>query len=214
MNAMLRSALRKFRGLLHQLEVNILGDEGDTWEAELKKFLRKEPCWVKATKTATKAAVTKLLEFVTTVKVTAVEKFIAADKFKAGQTIDGVKYCPSFGDNFTKYVLPKVEENVGAADLRVHKLLRDSKDLGIRAEIGEDKEETSLAHLHQCLKQQGNGEEGVLLTNGWANIFYIRDTEENLWAVDAYWYDDGWRLYARSVEFPFAWVAGYQVFSR
>lgn len=213
MNAMLRTALRKFNGLLHQLEVNLLCDDGDTWETELKKFLRKEPCWQKVVKT-TKTAVSKLLEFVTSVKVAEVKHFKAAEHFQEGLIVNGVKYYSSFGDNFNKHFLPKVEENVSAAELRVHKLLRDSKDLGIRTEIGEEKEETQLAYLHQCLKLQGNGEEGVLLTNGWANIFYIRDVEGNLWAVDAYWYVGGWDLNAFSVEYPLAWYADHQVFSR
>ncbi|MDP3727412.1 MAG: hypothetical protein Q8R35_02095 [bacterium] len=46
MNAMLRRALRRNVGLRHQLERNIIGDDGDRWEEELKKFLRREPCWV------------------------------------------------------------------------------------------------------------------------------------------------------------------------
>ena len=170
--------------------------------------------WVEAIKNRTKTTITKLLEFVTPVKITAVKKFVASDHFKAGQTVDGVNYYSSFGDNFNAHFLPKVEENIQATDLRVHKLLRNSKDLGIRAEIGEDKEETNLAHLHQCLKRQGNGEEGALLTNGYANIFYVRDTNGNLWAVSAYWYDDGWRLRADSVGYSDDWYAGSQVFSR
>ncbi len=47
MDSMLRSALRASIGLRQQLEKNLLGDDGDTWEAELKKFLRREPCWAK-----------------------------------------------------------------------------------------------------------------------------------------------------------------------
>lgn len=160
------------------------------------------------------STLTKILELVTPVKVTAVKKFVAAERFKAGETVDGVKYSSSFGDNFNKHFLLKIEEDVQAADLRVHKLLRKSKDLGIRTEIGEDKEETSLTHLHQCLKRQGNGEKGTLLTNGYANIFYIRDNEGILLAVNASWFDGGWGLYARSVGSPCDWSADYQVFSR
>lgn len=214
MKSILRNALRKYHELREHLDRMLLSEDGDKVAVELKKFLRKEHCWAKATKTVTKAAVTKILGFVTTVKVDGVKEFIAADKFKAGETVDRVKYYPSFGDNFTKYLLPKVERNVVAVDLRVHKLLRNSLDLGIRAEIGEDNEETSLAHLHQCLKRQGNGEKGDLLTNGWANIFYIRDTDGNLWAVSACWGDGGWRLAAGSVVHPNDWDADGQVFSR
>lgn len=205
---MLRSALCKFRRLLNQLEINLLGDDGDTWETELKKFLRKEPCWVKV------AVANKLLKLVTTVKVGAVKQFIAADYFRTGQVVDGVKYSTLFGDNFNKHLLPKIEENVQKARLQVHKLLKGSKDLSIRMEIGEDKEETTLTHLHQLLKVQGNGQKGTLLTNGYANIFYICDISGILWAVYADWYVDGWRLSAFSVENPYPWGAGAQVCSR
>ena len=56
MNSMLRNALRKNLGLRQQLEKNLLCEEGDVWEAELKKFLRRETCWAakaKATKSRT-----------------------------------------------------------------------------------------------------------------------------------------------------------------
>lgn len=44
---MLSKALREFNsGPLHQLLVNLGGKDATEWEAEFKKFLRKEPCWV------------------------------------------------------------------------------------------------------------------------------------------------------------------------
>ena len=45
MDVMLRKALRKYSGLRQQLDNVLLGDEGDTWESEFKKFLAKRPCW-------------------------------------------------------------------------------------------------------------------------------------------------------------------------
>jgi hypothetical protein len=47
MDAMLREALRKYNGLRQQLDNVLLGENGDEWEAEFKKFLAKRPCWVK-----------------------------------------------------------------------------------------------------------------------------------------------------------------------
>jgi hypothetical protein len=52
MDPMLRKALRKYSGLRQQLENVLLGEEGDAWEAELKKFLAKRPCWVAERKPA------------------------------------------------------------------------------------------------------------------------------------------------------------------
>lgn len=46
MNTMLSKALREFTaGPLNQLIVNLGGQDGNQWEEELKRFLRKEPCW-------------------------------------------------------------------------------------------------------------------------------------------------------------------------
>ncbi len=47
MDAMLRKALRKYSGLRTQVDNVLLGDDGDAWEAQLKNFLAKRPCWVK-----------------------------------------------------------------------------------------------------------------------------------------------------------------------
>ena len=44
---MLRQALWEFLRPLIQLITNILNpDGGEEWLTELKKFLRKEPCWI------------------------------------------------------------------------------------------------------------------------------------------------------------------------
>ena len=47
MDAMLSRALRKYAGLRHHVDQVLVGDDSGIWEAELKKFLRHEPCWTK-----------------------------------------------------------------------------------------------------------------------------------------------------------------------
>lgn len=47
MDNILSKALREFTtGPLNQLIVNLGGHDGDQWEQQLKRFLRKEPCWI------------------------------------------------------------------------------------------------------------------------------------------------------------------------
>lgn len=46
MDIMLNQALEEFLGLLRQLIINLLGPHGAEWGNELKRFLRKERCWV------------------------------------------------------------------------------------------------------------------------------------------------------------------------
>jgi len=84
-------------------------------------------------------------------------------------------------------------------------------------ELGDSRSySTTLVDLWAMLEKQPGGEEGALLVNGYANIFYIHDVEGNLWAVGAYWNSDvgGWCVYASSVEYPYGWLDGRRVVSR
>lgn len=155
----------------------------------------------------------KVLSLVTTVETTTTTRFVAAEKFRIGET-DGVE-VGWLGDNFKSNFLDKVEEGVAAATLRIHKLEQASLDAPILEELG-DTAETTLAEMWELLKKQGNGQEGTLLVNGYANIFYIRDANNELWAVNAYWLaDDGsWLVGAHSITDPLRWRAGIQAVSR
>ena len=144
----------------------------------------------------------------TTVKVPGIAKFVVKDHLTAVNVgwID---------KNFDQFFRNKQEEDVDDITLVVSRLEKDSLDTSILAELG-DRAETSLAHLFALLEKQSKGEQGILLTNGYANIFYIRGTDGNLWAVSANWnsYDGYWDVEASSVERPCWWNVGGQVFSR
>ena len=130
-----------------------------------------------------KAAVPKLLEFVTSFRTPAVNKFIVADHFKEGETINGVKVA-WLNPEFKRLFLSKVETGVEAADIKVCQLARSSKDLGIRSEIGEGNEEIKIAHFCAGLKAHGDGKVGDWL------IGYVTGIDGNLWAVNADRYDE------------------------
>ncbi len=53
-----------------------------------------------------------------------------------------------------------------------------------------------------------------MLTNGYANIFYIGDSAGVLRTVYVYWGVGGWSVSADSVEDAVRWRGGFQVFSR
>ncbi len=222
MNTMLSKALREFTtGPLNQLIVNLGGQEGDQWEEELKKFLRKEPCWsngqvAQVTQPKTKPSI---LELVSTVVVSATtSKFIAKDKFVVNTKRNAPVKISAVWDNFTSWFLSgdgKTEDPISEQTLRYHKLRKSSVDGPIITELGgEEKSETTLTEMFSLMEKQKNGEDGVLLNNGYANIFYIRDQNGVLRAVDVCWFDDGWDVDAFSVENPGRWSDGYQVFSR
>ena len=123
------------------------------------------------------------------------------------------------GSNFNERFLDKVEENVDDATLAIYELRQSAMDVSIRKELGQEREETMLAHFFDLLKKQSKGQEGQdchLLVNGYVNVAYIRDKNDVLCAVSAGWYSNygGWNVGAHSVESPNRWNAGAQILSR
>lgn len=156
----------------------------------------------------------KLLEFVTTSSVLAIEGFKAADHFKVDTKTSGLRIA-WLGDNFKENFLRKKEGATASSELKVHRLLESSLDTPIVTELA-DKCEIKLGQFFALLLKQGKGEPGPLLVNGYANIAYIRDINGVLWAVRAHWSSDrgGWSFEAFSVEYPHGWRTGGRVVSR
>ena len=152
-----------------------------------------------------------LLEPVSSSNVPAIKEFVAKEHFKLGESA-GVKIS-YLGDNFNDHFLKKREENITEVMLKSFKLTQASLSPPIITALG-DNHETYLAQLWELLKLQPQGETGILLTNGYVNIFYIRDADGILWAVYVNWFGGGWHVRADSVEDPYWWRAGSQVFGR
>ncbi len=136
-------------------------------------------------------------------KVGRINAFEAKNKFCKGKTVDGVKIA-WLGPNFVKNFLEKTEKNVAPAT-----------DAPILTERG-GTEETTLVQFWELLKKQGRGQSGELHVNGGANVKKIRNVNNNLWAVNAYWNAGyrGWSIEAGSVASPYRWVADFRVVSR
>ncbi len=222
METMLSKALREFTtGPLNQLIVNLGGQDGDQWEQQLKQFLRKEPCWTNGnvTQVAQPKPTPSILELVSTVVVPATTvNLVAKEKFVRDTGRKAKVKISYLGDNFTEWFLSgsgKTENPISEQTLRYHKLRQSSVDGPIIAELGGvEKSETTLSEMFALMEKQGKGEDGVLLNNGYANIFYIKDQNGVLRAVLVFWRDDGWCVFAYSVGYPRRWDDGYQVFSR
>ena len=228
MDTMLSKALREFTtGPLSQLIVNLGGQEGDQWEEELKKFLRKEPCWSngQVAQVTQPKPTPSILELVSTVVVSATtSKFVAKTAFVVNTKHNAPVKISAVWDNFIEWFLSgsgKTEDPISEQTLRYHKLLKAAHDLPLKEgeqsiipELGgKAKAETTLSEMFSLMEKQKNGEDGVLLNNGYANIFYIRDQNGVLRAVSVRWYNDGWYVYANSVGDPDRWRGGFQVFS-
>ncbi len=141
--------------------------------------------------------------------------FVARDRFVVNTGKKAPVKISYLGDNFKDWFLRKEEQPFTGSTLKYGKLSRYSVDGPIIKELGgEEHAETTLTELFALMEAQKNGENGPLLTNGYANIFYIKDAAGVLRAVYAGWSDDGWSVGAGDVPSPSVWHAGCQVFSR
>jgi len=157
-----------------------------------------------------------LLGFIATVNISArTDKFIAKDFFEIDTSRKAKVKISYLGNKFKAQFLGKVEELQSKVTLRYSRLNKASADEPIIVELGgETKVETTLSNVAALMENQGNGGAGVLFTNGYANIFYVRDVNGVLCAVGVCWDDGGWCVSAFSVDRPSLWLDGRRVFSR
>lgn len=151
----------------------------------------------------------------TTTTSATTEKFVARKKFLKDSR--EVKFCGFFGSFENDFLARdgKIEEPLDEQTLCYGNLTKNSVDGPIIEEVGgKTKAETTLTELYGLLEKQANGEEGDLLTNGCANIFYIKNTSGVLRAVGVDWDDTVWYVYASSVRNRNAWDAGSRRFCR
>lgn len=159
------------------------------------------------------------LELVGTISAPPVGRFVAKEKFKDKEVVDGVRFSSGgFGENFKSQFLSGdgwIEENVVEAKLKVSRLLKRRNNQEILDEVG-SATKVKLAHVFESLKLQGNGElpdgkKKLLKVDGSANLFPVEGTE---WFVDADWCDGGWGLGAHYVSYSGRWGADCRVVSR
>ncbi|MES2006520.1 MAG: hypothetical protein V4436_00260 [Patescibacteria group bacterium] len=88
-------------------------------------------------------------------------------------------------------------------------LSRNAYDREIKAELPEN-HEVELWHIAELIKAQPGGKDGLLLNNGYANIFYVGGFAVHVYwsADDRGWFVNGWALGGGR------WGAGSRVFSR
>ncbi|MCX6809885.1 MAG: hypothetical protein NTZ65_04030 [Candidatus Berkelbacteria bacterium] len=177
----LGEALRQIAGPLKDLHEKLSGEEGLVWLEKLKKFLRKENPWAEVQK-----VVVALLKFVKTVELPAVGAFKPEDHFKVTPERERKTAKVVIGyvsDNVKALIKGRLEPEEAQATIRIHELCQASVDDPILAELGENVK-TGLNRMFQIIEEQGRGQEGDLLVDGRANIFYIEGTD---WAVLCDW---------------------------
>jgi len=123
-----------------------------------------------------------------------------------------VRFSTIFAE-FKSRFFDKTEKPAPETTYRKYKLLQISADGPIIAELGgESKVEGSFAAAFALLQRQPNGEAGFLQTNGYANIFYVKDKSGALCAIRIGWASDGWVVDAISAQDPLAWNGKHEIF--
>ena len=150
---------------------------------------------------------------------------LAIDLPELFKTFNPYEYYRNLGglyvlDGFTNNILSvaKKIKKVPARKIVSYNLVKASLDAEIRAELPEHHvwEEASefCAHLAELIDNQPNGKEGDLLSNGSANIFYVRGKGGRVFTVGLYWLADDrrWRVGAGWLGVA-RWRVGYRAFS-
>ncbi|MEK7650128.1 MAG: hypothetical protein AAB367_04210 [Patescibacteria group bacterium] len=123
-------------------------------------------------------------------------------------------------DGFRDRILPAARpvESLPAIKAISFDLAKPANDAEIRRELPEhhvfENAFAFSAYLAGMILRQPKGRAGALLANGYANIFYVRGVNAEVFAVSVRWNSDGGEWCVRAYpRLDRRWVAGYRVFS-
>lgn len=140
---------------------------------------------------------------------TTTETFVVRDKFKLDNSQKAEVKISYIDENFEEWFLNKIESPFVGSAIYARKLEKNSTSKPIVEELGgKSKAETLLTELYYAMAAQPSGESGDLLSNGWENIFFIKDVNGILRAVSVRWLG-GWELRAKSIEDKDNWFVGF-----
>lgn len=161
-----------------------------------------------------------LLEPVGTIAIPALaERFSVREKYIPNY---GLKAKPGvriarLGHDFQAWFGDTVEEEATVEIVASYaRLTRSSVDRGQILAALDNRPDLAMfpRQIYWLMERQPNGEPGTLLTNGWANIFYLPGLTR---VVGVSWDDDdihgGWVVLANSVTYLSGWFDGHRVFS-
>lgn len=186
-------ALSEIQGPFIQLLTNLSGEDGETWFKELKKFLRKEPCWF-----GFKSEFLRYLGFA--ILPAATKKFVVKNYFIVYDTRPGPRLMLDLDQNFRDWFLDKVEEAQPKKILYYYETFWTEANISIINEFGgESVAETTLGDIYRMMSFQASGRSGKLDVKGYGNIFYVRDVNNCLRVVRVKCGGSTWHLKAQAI---------------
>ncbi len=122
--------------------------------------------------------------------------------------------------SFQKEILSEIENTITPVDYTLTSLTLNQSlsDINIRKDLGEDEVVTPhqwAQELCALMNEQSAGQSGSLLTNGYANVRYVKLANGTILAVDVRWAADGrqWRCNAWLLDAR-AWYGDRRFFVR
>lgn len=148
----------------------------------------------------------RLLKFSGSIEIPAATSlFIVKEKFAVNTSKEAKVKNSYIGRTFqerflgSKQIIREIDYVSSA--IHFYSPLERSTDNRIIDELGgKEIVESNLYSMSFLMEKQGHGQGGILLSDGYANIFYIRDDEGVLWAIDLLWDGAGWSIDADSTD--------------
>ena len=142
--------------------------------------------------------IVQIFQLIGTIKTLATtKKFVAKDSFKLKK--DG-GICSCLNEEFVKWFLTgvgKIEDLIGDHTVSYHRPLKGFEGQAIIIGLGgEEKIEVTLVEMFSFMLKQSNREDGILLTDGHHNVFFVRDIDGHIRVVSVGFKDDGWDVHA------------------
>ena len=159
-----------------------------------------------------------LLQKIGEVSFSGSAKFVASENFIINTSDEAPAKISYLGKNFPVWFVDKIENNISQSTLVYSKLLKSANDNEIILTLGgEERAEVSLSEMFYLMSLQPSGEEGILLSSGNVNFFYVKDISGTLRAIRLLWKNGGWEIHAILPHDPLnlpLWDEGSQIFSR
>lgn len=208
-----------------QSEVNAtleaLGQHGITRE-HLKSFRKNSALQEQVAGLIKKASeqVAEVIAWIAGVVIPAKPAIKVVDCFKGGHIAyrDGdlgkwlARGVPAVAEGKSRYfTLPRAMQNREIAAEMTGKAGTDEEQKEFLKKQGKT---YHLGQVDDLLLRTDKGENTGLLTNGWANIFFVEDEEGNVFVVRACRDDDGWGVCVGGFGHDDGWFDGYRGFSR
>lgn len=158
----------------------------------------------------------ELLDPPSTAAIAGPTPFVVAAYFKVDTSPRADVRISWLGATFLQRFAIKREIEPDDFAFQAHRLVRPADDFALLKELSArgPRAEASLATLWCLLRRQPAGEAGALLINAVPNVFYVRDANGALGAVDVVWGGAGWEVGASALQGQPRWPANARVISR